>query len=154
MSTKCKPGKEDQERQSEGRPPKWMNVDHGIKDRDRSVPDMVKKQYERMQQDQKEQIQVSKQFLEDKSGGESTVYCKRALPKNENQVSSPFTLPDKQKSQKLKRIQVYSRSSTVRDDFKHQDENVMVHKLKNLDKTGERYFPLYLESDIEGFSFD
>jgi hypothetical protein len=30
----------------------------------------------------------------------------------------------------------------------------MVHKLKNLDKTGERFFPLYLESDIEGFSFD
>ena len=82
ISTKCKPGQEIQESQSTNRPPKWMNVDHGIKNRDRSVPDMVKKQYERMQQDQKEQMQVSKQFLEDKSGGESTVYCKRALPKN------------------------------------------------------------------------
>ena len=96
MSTKCKPAKENLERQSANRPPKWMNVDHGIKNRERSLPDMVKKQYERMQQDQKEQIQVSKQFLEDKSGGESTVYCKRALPRNINQVSSPLTVPEKQ----------------------------------------------------------
>lgn len=36
------------------RQPKWINVDHGLKNRDRSEPDKVKKQYDRMQQGDRE----------------------------------------------------------------------------------------------------
>ena len=148
----------EQDKQRKPRNPHWIQVDHGLKNRDKSEPDKIKKISDSMQQDDKELVQSSRQFLEDRSGGESGIYCKRILPRASETSVNPASSAQMQNNQQLKRIPPSSRASKERN---HSRKRANPHKidykllrLKNLDTIGERFFPVFKEGDIPGFNFD